>query len=312
MSDGCTLESRSVEGGEVLVLTLRQASRAVVVLDSGLIEEVGGLLDEAAARVAGGGVVGFVLASDSRVFVAGANLAELSELDDPAAEAYLRRGSEVFEKISGLGVRTVGAVTGAALGGGLEIAMHCDVLVGMEPVARADGTVKTYQVGLPEAGLGLCPGWGGTQMLGARVRGERVGDAIGAMIAGRAFSFEEAVEIGLIDEVVGGGREATLERAVEVAGGDGDAVGVRTVGDEPVHIGLGDARGVVAGAVAARRGDWTEDEAGAAIVECLEVGLRDGYRAGLEAERGHLVRLRHTEAARARLAAFFDRSSAKA
>jgi len=102
----------------------------VVVLDAWLV----GAIAEACAAVAREGCTGFVLASSStRVFVAGADLAEIDALDDPGLHAYLERGAAAFAAIPALGVPSVAVVHRAALGGGLELAMHCEALVGTQP-----------------------------------------------------------------------------------------------------------------------------------------------------------------------------------
>ena len=134
----------------------------VVVLDAWLIGEIKSTM----AAIAAEKPKGFVLASASqRVFVAGADLAEIDALNDAALDAYLRAGAEAFATIPALGCPSAAAIHGATLGGGLEIAMHCDALVGALPAEGA----KPWQIGLPEAGLCICPGWGGTQMLPARI-----------------------------------------------------------------------------------------------------------------------------------------------
>ena len=160
-------ESATWQRGDsgVVVMTLEQADRPVVVLDSALLESIDKALDEI-----GTDLKGFVLTSSSRVFVAGANLEEIMSLDDAALDQYLKFGSRVYGRIANLPCPSVAAINGATLGGGLELAMHCDTLIAMMPQAREDGKpAKPYHIGLPEAGLCICPGWGGTNMLPARI-----------------------------------------------------------------------------------------------------------------------------------------------
>jgi enoyl-CoA hydratase/carnithine racemase len=134
----------------------------VVVLDAWLIATIA----DTCAQIAREGCAGLVLASAStRVFVAGADLAEIDALDDAGLHTYLERGAAAFAAIPALGVPSVAVIHKAALGGGLELAMHCDALIGTLP---AEGE-KPWLVGLPECGLCICPGWGGTQILPARI-----------------------------------------------------------------------------------------------------------------------------------------------
>src|SRR5262245_46013245 len=162
-------------GGSVTV-RLEEPGKPVVVLEHELMQRI-----EATLATLGRDVRGLVLASASeRVFVAGADLKAIQELDDDQLDRYLRYGSKVFGMISDLPFPTVAAINGAALGGGLEIAMHCDGLV------AAPGA-KPYPVGLPEAGLCICPGWGGTNLLPARID---PAEAIKRTATGAAMTFD--------------------------------------------------------------------------------------------------------------------------
>ena len=179
----------------VVTLWLEQPERPVVVLDSALLDAIDGALDEI-----GGGASGLVLASRGRVFVAGANLAEIMDLDDPGLDAYLKRGSAVFGRFATMPCTTVAALNGAALGGGLELAMHCDRLLAAEPVSSDPSKpAKPYLIGLPEAGLSICPGWGGTCLLPARMDPAR---AIAMTAAGTPMSVYDAAEAGLVEALV--------------------------------------------------------------------------------------------------------------
>ena len=147
----------------VVTLWLDGDGRPVVVLDRNLIQRLNATLDAINQEE---NITGRFLKSDcSRVFVAGADLAEIDALDDPALHAYLAFGTTVFGRLAELPFPSIALVSGAALGGGLEIAMHCDAII----ASKVGGNEKPYPIGLPEAGLGICPGWGGSQMLPARI-----------------------------------------------------------------------------------------------------------------------------------------------
>ena len=279
----------------------------VVVLDAWLI----GAIADACAAIAHEGCTGLVLASSSaRVFVAGADLAEIDALDDAGLHAYLERGAAAFAAIPALGVPSVAVIHKAALGGGLELAMHCDALVGTLP---AEGE-KPWLVGLPECGLCICPGWGGTQMLPARIDPVT---AITATMTGAPWKcadvpaglFATVLPVGstqaqLIDEAK---RWIRAERAATGAGATGAAEGFRAQHAPRRTIHPADSARLHA-AVAAAGAAQPATTHGAAILDCVRIGYTTGWDAAVAAERAHLVHLRHTPEARAKLSAFLTKS----
>jgi len=142
-----------------------------------------------------------VLTGAGRAFVAGADISELQRLSDPFAgrEAALI-GQDVMNTLAALPVPTVAAINGFALGGGLELALAADMRV------AAPGA----KLGLPEVGLGLIPGYGGTQRL-PRLIGK--GRALELIFTGRHVSAEEALQMGLVNRVADDALAAALELA---------------------------------------------------------------------------------------------------
>ncbi len=270
----------------------------VVVLDAWLIGEIRATL----APIAAEKPTGFVLASASpRVFVAGADLAEIDALDDAGLDAYLRAGAEAFAMIPALGCPSAAAIHGAALGGGLEIAMHCDALVAAMPAADA----KPWQVGLPEAGLCICPGWGGTQTLPARILPAL---AIERTATGRTWPIGDAPQC-LFDvrADAGSGAEGAIAAAVAWVKAQDASSGCFAPMREPRRaISPRNAAAIapVCDELAASVGATTH---GAAVLDAVRVGLAQGWDAAVACERAHLVRLRHTPEARAKLDAFLKR-----
>ena len=120
-------------------------------------------------------------------FVAGADIGEMSTLTKAEGEAFGKKGNDVFRKIETFPIPVIAAVNGFALGGGCEISMSCDIRICSENAV----------FGQPEAGLGITPGFGGTQRL-ARVVG--VGKAK-EMIYSARIKAEEAYRIGLVNNV---------------------------------------------------------------------------------------------------------------
>src|SRR5690606_36938540 len=124
--------------------------------------------------------------------VLGADLGEVSGLESGAPGATLAaEGQSIFARIRELGVPSVAAIDGFALGGGLELALACDYRVAVEGYER--------NLGLPEVQLGIHPGFGGTvrlvEILGAPL-------ALDLMLTGRSLSPKEALEAGLVDALV--------------------------------------------------------------------------------------------------------------
>jgi enoyl-CoA hydratase/carnithine racemase len=263
----------------------------VVVLDAWLIGELIKFFDWLDTQTK---PTGFLLMSaSSRVFVAGADLAEIDALDDAGLHTYLQRGSDAFGRIPRLACPSVAVIGGAALGGGLEIAMHCDALVGVVP----PGMEKPYRIGLPEAGLGICPGWGGTLTLPARID---PAIAMKATATGETWKVTEA-PAGLLDATA-----ADLDSARSTA--------IAWLASHSRTQPLRNPRSIGPGSDAARRA-LTEvtpiiatSEAGRAVASAIDSGLSRGFDAGVAAEQGHLVRLRHTPEARAKLEAFLKKS----
>ena len=122
-----------------------------------------------------------------RAFSAGADLDELMGLDPVDRRALLERGQRVFRTMETLGTPVIAAVNGYALGGGFELALACSLIVAAE---RA-------QFGLPEVGLGLIPGYGGTQRL-PRAVGPQA--ALKLMLTGERVDATLAHELGLLSQ----------------------------------------------------------------------------------------------------------------
>ena len=282
----------------ICIIELVQPGRPVVVLDLELIQRL-----EAAIGALPKDARGLVLASASeRSFVAGADLKSITELDDGQLHKYLEYGADVFGKLSRLPYPTAAAINGAALGGGLELAMHCDALIGAPSESG-----KPYPVGLPEAGLSICPGWGGTQMLPARMDPRA---AIVATAIGRPMKYDAAVAAGVFDAVCESADDLRKIAASWVA--DRAEMGkLDRDGAPSVWIGRGERAAEVLAALDSLKGELPETQAAAAVVECVDSGIASGWKAGIKAERENLVRLRHTPEAMTAIGAFFEKSAAK-
>jgi enoyl-CoA hydratase/carnithine racemase len=136
-----------------------------------------------------------------RTFCAGSDITEFEDLHGQGAEGKLLLEKLVYRQLALLSVPVIAAIEGHALGGGLELALSCDLRVASEH----------SRLGLPELRLGVVPGSGGTQRL-ARVIG--LGRAKEMILLGELISAERAEQIGLVNRVVPSGEALTAARAL--------------------------------------------------------------------------------------------------
>ncbi|MCR5201974.1 MAG: enoyl-CoA hydratase/isomerase family protein [Lachnospiraceae bacterium] len=137
-------------------------------------------------------------------FVAGADIGEMSTLSKAEGEAFGKKGNDLFLKIESFPIPVIAAVNGFALGGGCEISLSCDFRIAAENAI----------FGQPEVGLGITPGFGGTQRL-ARAVG--TGMAKQMIYGARNIKSDEALRIGLVNQVVA--QEELLPTVKKIAAG---------------------------------------------------------------------------------------------
>jgi len=129
-----------------------------------------------------------IITGMGKAFVAGADIAELVNMDSVQGEAFSKVGQNTFNSISALEIPVIAAVNGYTLGGGCELAMSCDFRI-------ASSNAK---FGLPEVSLGLIPGYAGTQRLS---RLTNLADALYMTLSGEVITAEDALRIGLVQKV---------------------------------------------------------------------------------------------------------------
>ncbi|TVQ60673.1 MAG: hypothetical protein EA378_11345 [Phycisphaerales bacterium] len=290
----------------VVVVQMVQEGRPVVVLNEDLIRRL-----EATFKTIPSDARGLILASASpRAFVAGADLKAIQDLSDDDLRRYLEYGSRVFGMLTEMPMPTVAAIHGAALGGGLELAMHCDGIVACPPSPTEEGQPgRPYMLGLPEAGLGICPGWGGTNLLPGWMNS---GDAIRRTATGRPMTVEDASKAGLFDAVAPDLRSLLTTAAGWVssqATPARDGAPSRCISRSPAQAKILAALDAVREELVPASGAGTP--AAGAVVEAIDAGLSQGWQAGLSSERESLIRLRHTPEAKAAIEAFFAKSAQK-
>ena len=170
--------------GQVGIITINRP-KALNALNSAVLDELDATIDGVdldAVRCL------ILTGAGEKSFVAGADIAEMSTLTKEEGEAFGKKGNDIFRKIETLPIPVIAAVNGFALGGGCEISMSCDIRI------CSDNAV----FGQPEVGLGITPGFGGTQRL-ARIVGP--GMAKQMIYTARNIKAAEALRIGLVNAV---------------------------------------------------------------------------------------------------------------
>ena len=193
--------------GAIAVLTISRPA-ALNALNSETLEE----LDAALTEIESNADIRAVILTGGpdkkgnafKSFVAGADIGEMSTLTKAEGEAFGKKGNDVFRRIETLPVPVICAINGFALGGGCEIAMSCDIRI------CSDNAI----FGQPEAGLGITPGFGGTQRLARLVS---PGMAKQMIYTARNIKAEEAYRIGLVNAVYS--QEELMPAAKKMAAG---------------------------------------------------------------------------------------------
>ena len=195
--------------GNVGVLTVNRPA-ALNALNDQVIRELNEALDTIDLDVVRCLVV---TGEGQKAFVAGADIGQMSGLTKAEGEAFGKLGNDVFRKLETLPIPTIAAVCGFALGGGCELAMSCDIRLCSD----------TAVFGQPEVGLGITPGFGGTQRM-ARLIG--VGRAKELLYTARKVKAPEALAIGLVEGVYP--VEQLMEEALKMA--------ARIAGNAPIAV----------------------------------------------------------------------------
>lgn len=170
--------------GQVGVITINR-EKALNALNSAVLDELDATLDAVDLKE----IRCLILTgAGEKSFVAGADIGEMSTLTKAEGEAFGKKGNDVFRKLETFPIPVIAAVNGFALGGGHEISMSHDIRICSENAV----------FGQPEVGLGITPGFGGTQRL-ARIVGP--GMAKQMIYTARNIKADEALRIGLVNAV---------------------------------------------------------------------------------------------------------------
>lgn len=147
-------------------------------------------------------LLALIITGDGRSFVAGADIAAQYPLDLQGGRKWGQRGAAIMRRIEKLEIPSIAAVNGFALGGGCELALSCDLILASEKA----------KFGQPEVGLGITPGFSGTQRLPRRIG---IAMAKELIFSGRMIKADEAKEIGLANAVYP--PETLMDAAMEMA-----------------------------------------------------------------------------------------------
>ncbi|MBR4639741.1 MAG: enoyl-CoA hydratase/isomerase family protein [Butyrivibrio sp.] len=169
---------------KIAVITINRPE-ALNALNSQVLDDLNAAFDSIDVNVVRAVVL---TGAGEKSFVAGADIGEMSTLTKAEGEAFGKKGNDVFRKIEEFPLPVIAAVNGFALGGGCEISMSCDIRICSE----------NAMFGQPEVGLGITPGFGGTQRL-ARLIG--AGMAKQLIYTARNIKADEAYRIGLVNAV---------------------------------------------------------------------------------------------------------------
>ena len=180
---------REIDDDHICVLTFDRPDSGANIFDAATLEDLNEHLDavedDASLR-------GLIIASAKKsIFVAGADLKTLLQAAKTGEmRGFIERGQQVFNRLADLRIPTVAAIHGASAGGGYEVALACDYRIGSDDPAT--------RIGLPETSLGLLPAWGGCTRLPRLIGAAKAAEVI---LKGKLYSAQEALKVGLVDEI---------------------------------------------------------------------------------------------------------------
>jgi 3-hydroxyacyl-CoA dehydrogenase/enoyl-CoA hydratase/3-hydroxybutyryl-CoA epimerase len=292
-----------VEDG-IAIIRLDQPGKPVNVISAALLEAMDDILrrleeEEGGARAA------VILSGKRGNWIAGADIEQFKEFRSPAdGEAASRAGQAMMNRLERLHIPVVAAIDGAALGGGMEVALACTYRI-------ASDSAKT-KIGLPEVNLGIIPGAGGTQRL-PRLIGVRA--ALDLMLTGKQLEGRRARSAGIVDEVVPSAILETVARRVadELARGLKEPRGAARRRSPQWVENLPGMRQIIfakarQGVMAKTKGVYP---APLRLLEVVEKGLDRDLDAGLELEARAFGELAVTPEARSLVHLFFATTAAK-
>jgi 3-hydroxyacyl-CoA dehydrogenase/enoyl-CoA hydratase/3-hydroxybutyryl-CoA epimerase len=190
---------REIGDEGICLLTFDRPESGANIFDAPTMQNLSEHLDAIEKDSSVRGVI--VTSAKKSIFIAGADLKTLlKQAQTGELRGFIAEGQKVFNRLTALSVPTVAAIHGACAGGGYEITLACDYRV-----ASSDPATK---IGLPETTLGLVPAWGGATRLPRLIGADAAAEII---LKGKLYGADEALKLGLVDEVTA--REQLLEAA---------------------------------------------------------------------------------------------------
>src|SRR3989441_3449512 len=192
---------REIGDDQICVLTFDRPESGANIFDAATLDELNEHLDSVENDAS---LRGLIIASAKKsIFVAGADLKTLlQQAQSGDMRAFIAHGQRVLNRLAELKIPTVAAIHGASAGGGYEVALACDYRIATDDPAT--------RIGLPETTLGLIPAWGGCTRLPRLIGAEKAAEVI---LKGKLYSAQEALKLGLVDEIAP--RDQLLDRARE-------------------------------------------------------------------------------------------------
>jgi 3-hydroxyacyl-CoA dehydrogenase/enoyl-CoA hydratase/3-hydroxybutyryl-CoA epimerase len=192
---------REIGDDQICVLTFDRPESGANIFDAATLDELNEHLEFVEHQ---GSLRGMIIASAKKsIFVAGADLKTLlQQAQSGEMRAFIAKGQQIFDRLADLKIPTVAAIHGASAGGGYEVALACDYRIATDDPAT--------RIGLPETTLGLIPAWGGCTRLPRLIGAEKAAEVI---LKGKLYSAEEALKLGLVDEIAP--RDELIDRARE-------------------------------------------------------------------------------------------------
>src|SRR6266481_3329870 len=192
---------RQIGDDHICVLTFDRPESGANIFDGATLAELSQHLDFIEND---GSLRGLIITSAKKsIFIAGADLKTLlQQAQSGDMRAFIAKGQRIFNRLAALKIPTIAAIHGACAGGGYEVTLACDYRIASDdPPTR---------IGLPETTLGLIPAWGGCTRLPRLIGAEKAAEVI---LKGKLYSAQEALELGLVDEVAS--HDHLLDRARE-------------------------------------------------------------------------------------------------